>query len=203
MDCIPPSDELCEYLQISSLSHCLSLYYFHLMSFLPSSLLFNQSVMSDSLWPHGLQHPRLPCRSPSQSLFKPMSIESVMPSNHLILCCPLLLLPSIFLSIRVLPNESVLRIRWPNYWSVCISPSNEYPRLISFWIDCVDLLTLQGTLKSLLQHHTSKALILWFSPSLWSNSHLYMTTGKIIALIIQTYDSKVILCFGICYLGLS
>ena len=147
--------------------------------------------MSDSLWPYGLQHPWLPCRSPSQSLFKPMSIESVMPSNHLILCRPLLLLPSIFLSIRVLPNESVLHIKWPNYWSVSISPSNEYPRLISFQIDCVDLLAVQGTLKSLLQPHSSKVLILWCSPSLCSNSHLYMTTGKIIALIIQTYVSKV------------
>ena len=98
----------------------------------------------------------------SQSMFKLRSIESVMSSNHLILCCPLFLLPSIFLSIRVFSNESVLCIRWPNYWSFSfsISPSNEHPGLISFRMDCLDLLAVQGTLKSLLQHHSSKALIL-------------------------------------------
>ena len=97
----------------------------------------------------------------SQSLLKLMSIRSVMPSNHLILCCSLLLLPSIFLSIKVFSNESVLRIRWPNYWSFSfsISPSNEYSGLISFRIDWLDLLAVQGTLKSLLQHHSSKASI--------------------------------------------
>ena len=101
----------------------------------------------------------------SRSLLKLMSIESVMPSNHLILCHPLLLLPSIFPSIRVFSNESVLPIRWPKYWSFSfnISPSNEHPGLISFRMDWLDLLAVQGTLKSLLQRHSSKASILWFS----------------------------------------
>ena len=101
----------------------------------------------------------------SWSLLKLMSIVSVMPSNHLILCCPLLLLPSIFPSIRVFSNESILHIRWPKYWSFSfnISPSNEHPGLISFRIDWMDLLAVQGTLKSLLQHHSSKASILWTS----------------------------------------
>ena len=93
----------------------------------------------------------------SQSLLKLLSIESVMPSNHLILCHPLLLLPSIFPSIRIFSNESALRIRWPKYWSFSINPSNEYSRVISFRIDCFNLLAVQGTLKSLLQHHSSKA----------------------------------------------
>ena len=103
----------------------------------------------------------------SQNLLKLMSIKSVMPSNHLILCCPLLLLPSIFLSIRVFSDESVLRIRWPKYWSFSfsISASNEYLGLISFRMDWFDLLEVQGTLKSLLQHHSSKASILWRSAS--------------------------------------
>ena len=96
----------------------------------------------------------------SQSLLRFMSIESVMPSNHLILCCPLLLLPSIFPSIRVFSNESVLCIKWPKYWSYNLSSSNEYSGLISFRIDWLDLLAVQGTLKSLLQHHSSKALVL-------------------------------------------
>ena len=115
------------------------------------------SVASNSLWPHGLQHTRPPC-----PLLKLMSIESVMPSIHLILCHTLLILPSIFPSIRVFSNESVLHIRWPNYWrfSFSINPSNEYSRLISFRIDWFDLLAVQGTLKSLLQHHNSKASIL-------------------------------------------
>ena len=101
----------------------------------------------------------------SQSLPKPMSIESVMPSNHLILCCPLLLLPSIFPNIRVFSNESTLRMRWPKYWSFSfsISPSNEHPGLTSFRMDWLDLLAIQGTLKSLLQHHSSKASILQHS----------------------------------------
>ena len=101
----------------------------------------------------------------SRSLPKLMFIESVMPSNRLILCCPLLLLPSIFPSIRVFPNESVLHIRWPKYWSFSfnISPSNEHPGLISFRMDWLDLLVVQGTLKSILQHHSSKASILWLS----------------------------------------
>ena len=105
-------------------------------------------------------------------LLKLLSIESMMPSNHLILCRPLLL-PSVFLSIRIFPNESTLPIRWPKYWRFCfsISPSNEYSGLISFRIDWFDLLEVQGTLKSLLQHHSSKASVLW--PSLWSTSHIH------------------------------
>ena len=122
----------------------------------------SHSVMSDSLWPHGLQHARLPYITNSQSLLKLMSMESVMPSNHLILCHLLLLLPTILPSIRVFSNESVLHIKWPKYWSFSfsISPSNEYSGLISFRMDSLDLLAVQGTLKSLLQHHTSKASIL-------------------------------------------
>ena len=115
----------------------------------------------------------------TQSLLKLMSIESVMPSNHLILCCPLLLPPSIFPSIRVLFNESVLCIRWPKYWSFSFSPPNEYSGLISFRMDWLDLLAVQETLKSLLQHHSSKASILWCSAFFTVQlSHPYMTTGK-------------------------
>ena len=118
--------------------------------------------MSDSLRLHGLQHSRPPCPSPTPSLLKLMSIESVMPSNHLILCRPLFLLPSTFPSIRVFSNESVLCIKWPKYWSFSfnISPSNEHSGLISFRMNWMDLLAVQGTLKSLLQHHSSKASIL-------------------------------------------
>ena len=115
----------------------------------------------------------------SGSLLKLMSIESVMPSNHLILCRPLLLLPSIFLSIRAFSNESVLHIRWPKYWSFSfsISPSNEYSGLISFRMDWLDLLAVQGTLKGLLQHHSSKASILQCSAFFMVQlSHLYMIT---------------------------
>ena len=110
-----------------------------------------------------------------------MSIESVMPSNHLILCCPLLLPPSIFPRIRVFSSESVLHIRWPKYWSFSFtfSPSNEYSGLISFRMEWLDLLAVQGTLKSLLQHHSSKASILWHSAFfIVQLSHPYMTTGK-------------------------
>ena len=129
-----------------------------------------------------------------------MSIESVMPSNHLVLCCPLLLLPSIFPSIRAFSNESAFHIRWPKYWSFSfnLSPSNEYPGLVSFRIDWLDLLAIQGTFKSLLQCHSSKASILPHSaffiqlPSfLVQLSHPYMTTGKTIALIRQTFVGKV------------
>ena len=123
-----------------------------------------------------------------------MSIESVMPSNHLILCRPLLLWPSVLPSIRVFSNESVFHIRWPNYWSFCfnISPSNEYSRLISFEIDSVDLLAVQGTPKSLLQHHCSKASILWHSAFfIVQLPHPYMTTGKTIALTRWTFVTKV------------
>ena len=114
-----------------------------------------------------------------------MSIDSVIPSNHLILSRPLLLLPSVFPSIRAFSNESVLLIRWPKYWSFSfsISPSNEYSRLISFRMDWLDLLTVQGTLKSLLQHHSSKALIIWCSAFFMVQlSSPHMTTGKTIAL---------------------
>ena len=124
------------------------------------------------------------------SLLKLMSIESVTPSNHLILCHPLLLLPSIFPSIRVFSSESVPRIRWPKYWSFSfnISPYNEHSGLISFRMDWLDLLAVQGTLKSLLQHHSSKASILWRSAfSLVELSHPYMTTGKTIALTRRTF----------------
>ena len=131
--------------------------------------------MSNSLQPHGLQHARLPFITSSQSLLKLLSIELVMPSNHLILCRPLLLLPSIFPSIRVFSDESVLCIRWPKYWSFSfsISPSNEYSGLISFRMDRLDLLALQGTLKSLLQHHSSKHQFFGTQLSLWSNSHIH------------------------------
>ena len=123
-------------------------------------LLFSSSVVSDSLGPHGLQLTRLPCPSPSpQSLLKLMSIELVMPSTHLILCHPLFLPLSIFPSIRDFSNESALCIRWPKYWSfsLSISPFNEYSGLFPFRIDLFGLLAVQGTLKSLLQHHGSKA----------------------------------------------
>ena len=130
----------------------------------------------------------------SQSLLKLMCIESVMPSNHRILCRPLLLLPPIPPSIRVFSNESVLHIRWPKYWSFSfsISPSNEHPGLISFRMDWLDLLAVQGTLKSLLQHHSSKASVLLRSAFfIVQLSHPYMTTGKTIALTRQTFVSKV------------
>ena len=130
----------------------------------------------------------------SQSLLKLMSIELVMPSNHRILCCPLLLLPSIFPSIRIFSNESAPPIRWPKYWnfSFNISPSSEHSGLISFRIDWLDLLAVQGTLKSLLQHKISKASILLCSASfIVQLSHPYTTTGKTIALIRQTFVGKV------------
>ena len=141
--------------------------------------------MFNSLRPHG-QAAHLASLSFTifQSLLKLMSIESMMPSNHLILCCPLLLLPTIFPSIRVFSNESVLHIRWSKYWSFSysISPSNEYSGLISFRMDWLDLLAIQGTPKSLLQHHSSKASILWHSAFfIVQLSHPYMTTGKTIA----------------------
>ena len=134
-------------------------------------------------------HHQLP-RSPP----KPISTESVMPSNHLILCCPLLLLPSILPSIRVFSNESALHIRWPEYWSFSfnLSPFNEHPGQISFRMDWLDLLTVQGTLISLLQHHSSKASILQCSAFfIVQLSHPYMTTGKTIALTRWTFVGKV------------
>ena len=130
----------------------------------------------------------------SRNLLKPMYAESVMPSNHLILCCPLLLLPSIFPIITVFSNQSVLCIRWPKYWSFSfnIGPSNEYSGLISFRMDWLNLLAVQGTLKSLLQHHSSKASILQRSAfSIVQFSHPYMATGKTIALTRWTFVGKV------------
>ena len=130
----------------------------------------------------------------SWSLLKLMSVESVMPSNHLVLCLPLLLLPSVFHSIRVFSSESVLHIRWPKYWSFSfnISPSSEYSGLISFRTDQFDLLAAQGTLKSLLQYHSSKASILWHSAFFMAQlSQPYTTTGKTIALIRWTFVGKV------------
>ena len=159
-----------------------------------SSVQFSHSVVSDSatLWTAARQTSL--SITNSWSLLKLMSTESVMPSNHLILCCPLLLLPSIFPNIRVFSNESVLHIRWPKYWSFSFSigPSSEHPGLISFRMDWLDLLAVQGTLKSLLQHHSSKASILRHSAFFMVQlSHPYMTTGKAIALTRQTFVGKI------------
>ena len=148
--------------------------------------------MSDSLQPHGPQHPRPPCPSPNPESTQTKTIKWVIPSKHLILCHSLLLPPSIFP--RVFPKESVLPIRWPNYWSISfsISPSNEYLRLISFRMDWLDLFVVQGTLKSLLQQDSSKASILWRSAFFMVQlSHPYMTTGKTITLTRQTFVGKV------------
>ena len=151
------------------------------------------SPLCPTLQHHGLQHTSLPILHSGSSL-RFMSIESVMPSNHLILCHPLLLLPLTFPSIRLFSNESILRIRWPKYWSFSfsISPPNEHPGLISFRMDWLDLLAVQGTHKSLLQHHSLKASILrHLAFFLVQLSHPYMTTGKTIALTIWTFVSKV------------
>ena len=146
--------------------------------------------MSNSLQPHGRQASL--CYTISRSLLKLMSIESVIPSNHLILCCLLLLPPSIFPSIGVFSTESALLIRGPKYWSFSISPSKEYSEFISFRIDWFDLLAFQGILKSLLQDHSSKASILHHSAFLMVQlSFLYMTTGKTIALTRWTFVGKV------------
>ena len=148
--------------------------------------------------------PGFPVHHQLLELAQSMATESVMPSNHLILCRPLLLPPSIFPSIRVFSSESALRIRWPKYWSFSfnISPSNEHPGLISFRMDWLDIFAVQGTLKSLLQHHSSKALILrhsaFFTVQL---SHPYVTTGKTVALTRWTFVGKKCLCFLICCLG--
>ena len=157
-------------------------------------MLFSHSIMSDSATPWTAACQASLSFTVSESLLKLMSIESVMPSNHLILCHPLLLLPSIFPSIRVFSNESMLLMRWPKYWSFSfsINSSNDYSGLISFRMDWLDLLAVQVTLKSLLQHHSSKASILWhlvfFMVQL---SHAYVTTGKTIALTMQTFVGKV------------
>ena len=149
-----------------------------------------------TLWPHGLKPTRLPSPSASPGgVLRLTFIESVMPSNHLILCCPLLLLPSIFPSIRVFSNESALHIRWLKYWSFSFSigPSNEYSGLISFKMDWLDLLAVQVTLKCLFQHHSSKTSILWCSAFFMDKlSHPYMTTGKTIALTILSFVSEVL-----------
>ena len=142
-----------------------------------SSVQFSHSVVSDSATPWTAAQQASLSIANSQNLLKLISIESVMPSNHLILCHPLLLPPSIFPSIRVFSNESVLRIKWPKYWSFSISPSNEYSGLISFRMDWLDLLAGQGTLKSLLQHHSSKASFKCSAVFVIQLSHLYITTG--------------------------
>ena len=152
--------------------------------------------MSNSLRPHESQHARPPCPSPTPGVHSDSrpSIESVTPSSHLILCYPLFLLPPIPPSIRGFSNESTLRMRWPKYWSFSFSniPSKETSRLISFRMDWLDLLAVQGTLKSLLQHHSSKASILWRSAFFTVQlSHPYMTAGKTIALTRWTFVGKV------------
>ena len=147
------------------------------------SVQFSRSAMSDSLQPHESQHTRPPCPSPSPG----------------VLCCPLLLLPLIPPSIRVFPNESTLRMRWPKYWSFSFSiiPSKEIPGLFSFRMDWLDLLAVQGTLKSLLQHHSSKASILWCSAFFTVQlSYPYMTTGKTI--VLTRLDSKIIVKVPLC-----
>ena len=159
-----------------------------------NSVQFRCSVESDSATPWTTACQASLSITNSWSLFKLMSTESVMPSNHLILCHPLLLQPSIFPSIRVFSNESALQIRLPKCWSFSfnISPSNEHSGLISFRMDWLDLLAVQGTLKSLLQHHTSKASILQHSAFfIVQLSHSYMTTGKTIALIRWIFVGKV------------
>ena len=160
-----------------------------------NSVQFSRSVVSDSLQPYGLAT----CQASlsitnSWSLLKLMSIESVMLPNHLILCHPLLLPPSIFPSISVFSSESVLHIRWPKYWSFSfsINPSNEYSGLISFRMDWLDLLAVQGTLKSLLQHHSLKVSIVWCSAFFMAQlSNPLVTTGRIIALTRRTFVGKV------------
>ena len=162
------------------------------------SVQFSRSVVFDSVTPWTAARQASQSITNSQSPPKPMSIELVMPSNHLILCRPLLLLPSIFRSIRVFSNDSALRIMRSKYWSSSfnISPSNEHPGLISFRMDWLDLLAVQGILKSLLQHHSSKASILWRSDLfIVQLSHPYMTTGKTIALTLLGNANQGNQCF--------
>ena len=180
------SSRLRDQTQYPGLPHCRQILYCLNHHF--SSVQFSRSVVSDSLRPHESQHTWPLCPSPtiSRSSLKLTSIESVMPSSHLILCRPLFLLPPIPPSVRVFSNESTLRMRWPKYWSFSFSiiPCKEIPGLMSFRMDWLDLLAVQGTLKSLLQYHSSKASIpqrlAFFTVQL---SHPYMTTGKTIALI--------------------
>ena len=154
---------------------------------------FSGSVVSDSLWPYGLPHASLPCPSPIPGAYSNSCPSSWWCHPTISSCHPLLLLPSIFPSIRVFSNESALQIMWPKYWSFSfsISPSNEYAGLISFRIDWFDLLAVQETLKSLLQHHSSKASILRRSTFIVQLSCPYMTTGKTIALTTQIFVGKV------------
>ena len=167
------------------------------MLYFPSSFRFSSVQSLSSVWLFATPWTAA-CQASlsitnSQSPPKLMSIESVMLSKHLILCCPLLLLPSVFPRIMVFSNESALRIRWPNYWSFSfnISPSSEHPGLIFFRMDWLDLLVVQGTLQSLLQHHNSKVSILWRSVfSIVQLSHPYMTTAKTIALARQTFAAS-------------
>ena len=151
--------------------------------------------MSDSLWPCGLQQAKFPCPSLSPRVCSNSCPLSRQCHSTIYSCCPLLLLPSIFPSIRVFSYESALHIRWPKYWilsfSYSISPSNEHSGLIFFRIHWFALLAVQGTLKSLLQHHSLKTSFLWRSDFMVQLSHLYMTTGKTIALTIQTFAGKV------------
>ena len=182
----------------SSQIHNINILVYHITSFPLASIYINSVQLLSHV--RLFVTPRTAARQASLSITnsgsppKHMSIESVMPSNHLILCRPLLFLPSIFPNIRVFSNESALHIRWPKYWSFSfsISPSNEHPGLISFRMDWLDLLAVQGTLKSLLQHHSSKASVLqcsaFFTVQL---SHPYMTTGKTIALTRWTFVDKV------------
>ena len=159
-----------------------------------SSVQFSCSLVSDSVNPWTAVRQASLSITNSQSLLKLMSIKSVMPSNHLVLCHRLLILPSIFLSIRIFSSESVLRIRWPKYWSFSfsISPSKEHPGFISFRMDWLDLLAVQWTLKSLLQHHSLKASILQYSAFfIVQLSHPYMTTRKTIALTRWAFIDKV------------
>ena len=168
-------------------------------------LLFSPSVMLDSLQPRGLHaaHQASLSFTVSWSLLKLRSIDLVIPSKHLTLCCPLLLLPSVFPSIKVFSNEFAFHIRWPNYWvfNFKISPFREYSELISLRIDWLDLAVL-GTLESLLQHHSSKASILRYSTFFMVQlSHPYMTAGKTIAVARWTLSAKKCLCFLICCLA--
>ena len=177
--------------------------------YMPSILLFSSVQLVSYVWlfatPWTAARQASLSITNSQSRPKPMSIESVMPSNHLIFCRPLLLLPSIFPSIRVFSNESALCIRWPKYWSFSfsISPSKEHSELICFRMEWLDLLAVRRTLKSLPQHHSSKSSVLHLAFFIVQLSHHYMTTGKTIALTRWTFVDKVILCFLLCCLGWS
>ena len=165
-----------------------------------------QSCLCGSLRPHRLHYTRFPVHHQTQSLWKLINIKLVMPSNHLILCRSLLLLSPSPPSIRFFSNESTFRMRWPKYWrsSLSIIPSKEIPGLISFRMDWLDLLAVQETLKSLFQHHSWKASVLWHSAFFMVQlSHPYLTNGQTTALTIQTFVCKVMSLLFICCLGLS